>query len=197
MFTVNWFEQTGQKNFEKHLKCFSGKEKLNFLEVGAYEGRATVWMLENILTDKSCYIEVIDTFQGSVEHQEKRDELQIDTLKNRFFENTKQYHDKMTIHIGFSHYFLNVLCAQFEKEKYDFIYIDASHQAADVIEDAVLAFKLLKVNGIMGFDDYKWNKIGDPLQHPQIALDAFVSLFADKLQVIDKNYQLFIRKICC
>jgi hypothetical protein len=33
---------------------------------------------------------------------------------------------------------------------------DGSHRARDVLEDAVLSWPLLKVGGIMLFDDYLW-----------------------------------------
>jgi len=187
MFTVNWFEKTGKKNFEKHLKFFLNEKNLQFLEIGAYEGQSTVWLLENIVVKTNSTIDVIDTFLGSIEHQEIKE---LDTLKQRFVENISLYKQYVNIHEGRSQ---DVLCSI--HKKFDFIYVDGSHQASDVIEDAVLAFRLLKVNGLIAFDDYKWNRIGDPLQHPQIALDAFIQLFSNKIEVIEKNYQLFIKKI--
>lgn len=190
MFTVDWFEKVAKKNFEKHLMPLAGKKNLNFLEVGCYEGQATVWLLKNILTDKSSKICVIDTFEGSVEHQEKKEELKIDTLKKRFDENISFYYNQVKVYIGYSYDMLRMLTKLF-----DFIYIDASHQSVNVIEDAVLSFRLLKLNGIIAFDDYKWNGISDPLQHPKVALDAFLAIYSNKLLIIEKNYQLFIKKI--
>jgi predicted O-methyltransferase YrrM len=189
MFTVDWFEKTGKKNFEKHLKCFSGKENIQFLEIGVYEGMSTVWLLQNVITANSSTVDVVDTFLGSIEHK-GRQELKLDTLKERFLENIKLYKQHVNIHVGRSQDVLR----NFQK-KFDFIYVDGSHQAIDVIEDAILAFRLLKINGLMAFDDYRWNKIGDPLQHPQIAIDAFIQLFSNKIEVVEKNYQLFIKKI--
>jgi len=187
MFITNWFEKTGKNNFEKHIKFFSIMKNLRFLEIGCFEGMASVWMLKNVLIDVNSTLDVIDTFSGSIEHQ--KEELKIKTLKDRFLENTVLYHKKMIIHVGHSHKILRTLEKQF-----DFIYIDGSHQASDVIEDAILAFRILKPNGIMAFDDYKFDNIGNALQHPKIAIDAFITLFADKIQIIEKNYQLFIRK---
>ena len=40
-------------------------------------------------------------------------------------------------------------------ESYDLVYLDGSHMAADVLEDAVLSFPLLKPGGILIFDDYQ------------------------------------------
>ena len=41
-------------------------------------------------------------------------------------------------------------------ESFDIIYIDGSHAVNDVLEDAVLSFRLLKPEGILIFDDYRW-----------------------------------------
>ena len=49
---------------------------------------------------------------------------------------------------------LSNLISQGHKESFDFIYIDPSHQAPDILTDAVLAFKLLRLSGVMVFDDY-------------------------------------------
>ena len=38
-----------------------------------------------------------------------------------------------------------------------FIYVDGSHEAPDVLFDAILAHKLVKNNGIIAFDDYLWS----------------------------------------
>ncbi len=48
---------------------------------------------------------------------------------------------------------------------YDFIYIDGGHGATDVLEDAVLSFRLAKPGAVIAFDDYLWN---DP-QHNKTA----------------------------
>ena len=42
----------------------------------------------------------------------------------------------------------------YEPEKYNLIYNDGSHHSDDVIVDAFKAFEMLKVGGIMIFDDY-------------------------------------------
>ena len=83
---------------------------------------------------------------------------------------------------------------------FDFISIDASHRACDVIGDAVLAFRLLKRGGVMVFDDYLWSpfKPGseDPLSTPKIAVDAFTTLFARQARVLAglPIYQLYVQK---
>jgi len=41
-------------------------------------------------------------------------------------------------------------------DHFDYISIDGSHEAADVLSDAVLSWPLLKTGGLICFDDYEW-----------------------------------------
>lgn len=85
------------------------------------------------------------------------------------------------------------------RESYDFIYIDGDHHAASVLEDAVLSFPLLKKGGIMIFDDYRWGEqletTPERLNIPKPAIDAFLDIYADKIKVLLKDYQVIIEKI--
>ncbi len=79
---------------------------------------------------------------------------------------------------------------------YDFIYIDGSHSTVDVLEDAVLAFRLAKAGGIIAFDDYLWD---DPEFNqqgtPKLAIDAFTEIYREKLNILESGYQVWIRKL--
>ena len=80
---------------------------------------------------------------------------------------------------------------------FDFIYIDGSHMACDVLEDALLCWPLVKDDGIIIFDDYKWCCPVDrsnPYLKAKIALNAFISVFADQLELLEKTQQVVIRK---
>ena len=84
---------------------------------------------------------------------------------------------------------------------FDFIYIDGSHQAPEVLCDALLCFLLLKKNGVMVFDDYLWHEelsYGlDPIRSPKIAIDAFTNIFCRKIRIVSRAplYQLYVEKI--
>ena len=87
------------------------------------------------------------------------------------------------------------------KELFDLIYIDGSHTAPDVLTDAVLAFQLLRVGGVMIFDDYLWSMEAplyvDPLNMPKPAIDAFTMIFMRKVRVMPDlpNAQCYVEKI--
>jgi len=187
-FKYNWFDISAKKNFEIYLAGLKGKPDLKFIEIGPFEGRATVWMLENILTAPSSKIICTDTFEGSDEHKA----LGVDTssLYQTFMDNTQQYRDKITLIKGISQEVLRLLAA----DKYDFVYIDGSHRAPDVLEDAVLSFRLLKHGGLMIFDDYEWKYCEDPVESPKMAIDAFLSVFAKEYKLLLKSYQVVIQK---
>jgi hypothetical protein len=77
----------------------------------------------------------------------------------------------------------------------DFIYIDGSHVAKDVLVDAVLSWDLLKVGSIIIFDDYQWRvKLWNPWARPQIAIDAFLQVFEPYVELRHKEYQVVVKK---
>jgi predicted O-methyltransferase YrrM len=84
---------------------------------------------------------------------------------------------------------------------FDLIYVDGSHQASDVLTDSIIAFQLLRVGGVMIFDDYLWCMEAegkqDTLNMPKAAIDSFINLFQRKLRVISELpiYQLYIEKL--
>lgn len=87
-------------------------------------------------------------------------------------------------------------------EPFDLIYIDGSHRAADVLIDAVMSFQLLRIGGMMIFDDYIWTMEPqgqeDLLNMPKPAIDAFTSIFARKIRLhpFMPLYQVFLTKLC-
>jgi len=185
-FTQNWFETTAKENFTKYLEEYKGKDGLKFLEVGCFEGMATRWLLENILTGKSD-ITVIDTFEGSFEHV--RDGVEI-LGREGFEENIVEFAKKVYINQGFSQDVLKKM----EKDTFDFIYIDGDHRSAGALQDLILSWPLLKSGGIMIMDDYAWSRYGDNL-NAGMAYDAFLGCFEGQYELLLKEYQIVLRKI--
>jgi predicted O-methyltransferase YrrM len=115
-----------------------------------------------------------------------------DKLKKRFLDNLKTggFLDKVTVIQGWS----QVELRRLPLDTYDIIYIDGSHLAKDVLTDAVLCWPLLKDNGIIIFDDYKW-KLDRPVQlRPKSAIDSFLVCFGGLYELIHRGYQIIIRK---
>ena len=92
------------------------------------------------------------------------------------------------------------LLAEGGADTFDLAYIDASHQAPDVLADAILAFKLTRIGGVIVFDDYLWRMAGpggnDALNQPKAGIDAFVNTYFKKLSVVTRPplRQLYVAK---
>lgn len=189
-FTHDWFSGN-IGNWSILLNDLMEKENLNFLEIGSYEGKATCWLLDKVLTHPSSRITCIDTFEGGYEHKQ----LNVDfTNTLEVFKNNISYKkDQVKILQGTS--YQHLLELQKSNEKYDFIYVDGSHEAKHVLQDAVLSFELLKSGGIMIFDDYLWGDfIANPSMTPKIAIDCFIRSYEKDLSVIHSQYQVAIVK---
>ena len=74
------------------------------------------------------------------------------------------------------------------------IYIDGDHSAAGVLEDAVLAWRLLRRDGVLIFDDYAWEHQRPPPDRPLMGIDFFVEVFRPQLEIVHRDYQLIVRK---
>ena len=117
-------------NWTYVLEQFKNKPNLNFLEIGCWEGRATCWLLENILTDKNSKITVVDTFGGSPE-ETGMNGLDFDNVLSRFKHNIQEHKDKVIIHQGHS----SKILKQFkEEEQYEEEYDDEDLEDWDDIE---------------------------------------------------------------
>ncbi len=195
-FVADWFT-SNIPIWEKLLKDYKGKPNLNFLEIGSFEGKSATWLLENILTAPSSRITCVDPFYETVhlvpEITVDKKEVTLNTWE-AFLKNTAPFQDQIDVHRGLSHEILR----QLPLNAYDFIYIDGSHDSLNVLEDSVLAFRLLKPGGILIWDDYEWtifNISHTSLRHPKPAINAFLQMYDEKVECIHKAYQVAIRKL--
>ena len=192
-FTKDWFNWAPEvwKQLIPHLPGEAGNRK--FLEVGSFEGRSTVWIMENMM-QQGDYLLCIDTWEGGEEHGNE----DMDTVFNRFRANVQLAREKTGIKsVGHSRETSTEgLAAELTEwaGTYDFIYIDGSHTAPDVLTDACMAWPLLKPKGMMVFDDYMWGNPRDILHRPKPAIDAFCNIFAETAEIVHVGYQLVVRK---
>lgn len=188
-FTSDWFAQA--RDVWPQLKPHLPDNK-RFLEIGSYEGRSTVWTIEHLMADGGK-IYCIDTWEGGEEH----DTMQgvEDTFDHNTFVVSQQFPDRYMIKKKRnSATALSTLLSQSMAEAFDFIYIDGSHIARDVLTDACLSWPLLKKGGVMVFDDYLWGAPRDALHRPKLAIDAFTNIFSEEAQILHTGYQVAIKK---
>jgi tetratricopeptide (TPR) repeat protein/predicted O-methyltransferase YrrM len=192
-FTKDWFSWN-IPIWQAHLGRFAHRPELLFLEIGSWEGRSTCWLLENILTHSSAKITCIDTFEGSVEHKHYEAGY-LNSIEDRFDFNIARAgaREKVNKIVGMSQEVMRVL----PLNCYDAIYIDGSHLPSDVLADAVLSWGLLKVGGLMIFDDYEFGFINSPDLNTKIGIDAFTTAFKRKIKILHKGGQVILEKTSC
>ena len=198
VYSVDWFSGNipGWKMLFEHVGI-TGKDNLTFLEIGCFEGRATNFMLDEILTGNNNTLHVVDTFEGSTNEigMSAGDiDLGLSELYVKFTNNTAKHKDKVIIHKGLSG---DVLKKNFENEMFDFIYIDGSHTAYDVLQDAILAHPLLKKGGLVIFDDYGWKDPNNmhPTNSPELGIDCFYNTYQNFYKVVAQGYQVAMIKL--
>jgi predicted O-methyltransferase YrrM len=149
------------------------------LEIGAFEGRSSVWLLESIPTLR---LTVIDPWNFTANA--------TDETFNRFKSNISPYSDRVEILRGKSE-----LAKSLPSNQFDAIYIDGEHTSAAVLHDAVIGYELLKVGGLLIFDDYLG---GDrSIMYPKLAVDFFHEAYAvlHKVKLISDGYQRIYKKL--
>lgn len=192
-FSVDWFS-SNIPVWTHFLEKYKNKSNIKFLEIGSFQGRSAVWMLENILTEPNSNITCIDTFEGSYEHVNSDEYSQaLPTLFDTFKNNVSYFPNQVIIKRNRSQEALKEL--SISNFKYDFIYIDGDHMSYSALEDGVLSFPLLKLNGIMCFDDYDASNKNNDLDKPQLGITAFLEVYAPKLKILFIGWQVWIEKI--
>ena len=166
------------------------------LEVGTFEGAYTFWLADNY----KLTVDTVDPFDGTVYNVSKED---FNFVYNNFKHNLDMCvnKDNVTLHNDNSYDVLKRMT-----DIFDFIYVDGSHIASNVLEDLVLSFKLLKKGGIMLMDDATAWKYRDQLTKevshdighaPRLAVDSFIHCNWADIKVINlpAGNQVAIQKL--
>lgn len=187
-FSFDWVSPH-VKEWEKDLRHLEGKPDVRALEIGCFEGQSACWFLDNILTHPSSRLVCVDPFA-----------VPMTTVLLRFFEGRFDENiaasgagDRVTKLIGHS----QVVVRTLQPAQFDFVYVDGSHKVGDVLQDAVLAWTVLRRGGIAMFDDYALvDDLSEGLmaRAPGRALDAFMGLLGSSATLLRKDWQLVLRK---
>ena len=207
LFSVDWF--TGNTGVFSHFLiplAAAAVSPLTLVEVGSFEGRSAAWLIANVIDNVTgSQLHCIDSFAGGQEHLRYWGNAgPLATLEATFDANLASALSSGAAvkHKGNSALQLAALVAAGIHAH--FIYIDGSHEAADVLADAVLAYTLARPpsspgaddGGLIAFDDYLWSDgvHSDALFTPGPAIDAFLSIFGPRVTVVYRSYQLWVRR---
>ena len=159
------------------LERFAGRPDVHGVEIGCFEGRSSIWFLENILEHESSRLTCIDPW-----------------CPPAFSENIRPYRHKVRWVKEPSQIALRN--PNFELNSVSFAYLDASPAAAHVLETTILLFPFLARGGILIFNCYLWESQTPQLPEsmPKLAVDAFLRVFAPSVKVRHSGFQLALEK---
>lgn len=181
----NWFKQTNaSQNFERHLLPLKDKP-IKCLQIGAFTGDASKWLLDEVLTHPdSCLVDV-DTWQGSEEKIHK--EFDFNDVYKIYQTKVSKYKNVISICSTSDEFFKN------NKNKFDFVYIDGDHRTFSVMKDLINSYYALNLNGIIACDDYQWSEGTGLFYEPRIAVDAFFNMTRGLFDVIEIGWQVWFK----
>ncbi len=185
-FSTDWFD----KNIEPWLgilQPFKTAARFDVLEIGAWEGRATLFLLS---TFPNGHVTSLDTWEGADEHASLE---QTKSIEQKFDQNVEKFADRLRKIKNNSLLGLPQLVA--EKKSYDVIYVDGSHYSDDVLHDAINAWKLVNTGGVIIFDDFMWNHYVKKHKNPLNALCLFLRLVPGEYRIVHQGYQLAIQRL--
>jgi len=201
----DWWTQDHQSNYElikDHLMYRNRRtQPIRFLEIGVFEGRPTIWFVENILRyyPGSTYVCVEPDPAPNFEHNMT---LLRQRAPNVSIEHHRLYSEE---------YLPKMICSirSSESPGFDAAYIDGDHNAPGVLRDGVMVWECLKEGGVELFDDYEmeatdpWHYISHGefkqypranFKHPCCAIDAFLNVYRGLYDRFIDNFQVGVIK---
>ena len=151
---------------------------INILEIGSYEGRSAIFFLN--FFNRSNITCVDPYFDSSYKNLNK--------IYKIFRKNMKPFKNfKIKKMLSSEFFFRN-------KNYYDLIYIDGSHDEKDVYNDLINAYSFAKIKSYILLDDFLWRK-NSTHKVPIDAINLFIKKYNKKVKIIYCYEQMLIQKI--
>jgi hypothetical protein len=160
-------------------------KNIDVLEIGSWEGMSSLFILSTL---PNANLTSVDTWEGADEHQ---GDPFLNVIEKNFDKNLHSYAGRLTKFKGTSFEFFS---KNKVKERFDLIYVDGSHHTDDVIVDGIKSFELLKIGGILIFDDYIWGYYKNPMDNPAGAINSFLTLKKGAFEILSVYGQLILKK---
>ena len=148
--------------------------EFNYLEIGSHEGMS----LLNVLAQyKNVRATSIDVWSDNM-------------IENTFDENLKHFKNSEKIK---QDSIIALRKLKNEDRKFDYIFIDGLHEGDHILIDAIQAFKILKINGIMIFDDFMQHDV-KLIYKSYVGIYYFLKLFKKEIKILYFQNILIIKK---
>ena len=182
-FSNKWF----LNNFDI-FNFFLPKEKnskFDYLEVGCFEGLSSFFVLSEYKAVNAILLDIWDMPNPNSK-----------TLSHNFNSIEKAFDDNLS-GLNFTKIKDDSVVTMrklFKQNKsFDFIYIDGSHNGEDILSDAIEAFKILKKEGLIFFDDFLQHDKNRALQSYE-GIEKFLTLYSSYLKIEYFQNNLVVRK---
>lgn len=178
-FTTDWSTRAFS-TWDRHLRALKDEE-LKILEVGAWEGRGSIFFLNYFPGSKLTCVDIFTLgneplFDRNVGAKYGSRVRKIASTSTRALEELRS-----------------------RNQQFDLIYLDGSHNTDDVMMDSLLAWPILKEEGILIWDDYQLLSAmpGSFASHqdPKPAIDTFLEWKAGQFELFEQGYQVIVRKL--
>lgn len=157
-------------------------EPIRVLEVGTHEGRSAIWIAQHIATHPRATLDSVDNC--SLGGQAARDRAYANVRATGLHTRIRLLRSASVAWLIRHH------------QPYDLVYIDGDHRGRAVLEDSVLAWRLLEPGGYLVWDDYGYYgaETHPPESPPALAIDAFRALYSREIEELHKGYQIIVRR---
>jgi hypothetical protein len=145
------------------------------LEVGSFEGRSALFFLNYF---PGSHITCVDFFHPK--------------YGDRFDANLVGFEDRLTKIKGVGSIAMNGMLLN--GRRFDFIYIDGGKRRDTALVHCILAWNLLKVGGLLIWDDYLWGRDKPPEERSRPAVDLFLEAFGGCFQQLHNRPQMVVYK---
>ena len=160
-------------------------ENFDYLEIGCFEGLSSFYILSEYKNVNAFLLDI----WGTPDKNSELSHIDFNLVENTFDKNLSEFSFvKMK---GDSVVSMKKLLVQ--NKSFDFIYIDGSHNGEDILSDAIEAFKILKVGGLIFFDDFLQHDHARNIQSYQ-GIGKFLDLFSKFLIIEYFQNSLVVRK---
>ena len=176
-----FFNEAYRANFYNCLKHLKDTPAVG-MEIGVLHGAASCWLMENILNHADSKLYCMDMNEDDY-----------------WKKNIEPYKSKISLVLGYSCDTIRKATHENKtKDFLDFVYVDGSHIAMDVMEDCVNSYYLLKDGGIMILDDYGWGDTptnSDERLKTKNGIDGFLTGYQGNYDMLGiDGWQIYIRK---
>lgn len=155
------------------------------LEVGSFEGRSAIAFLSYL---PRSHITCVDTFAL----EDVTQKMDGNLIEQRFDRNLAPFGERVTKIKGNASTALDGL--RTDAKTYDIVYLDAGKKRDWIFVLSALAWPLLRVGGVMIWDDLKWGRGKPDADRPESAIRLFCSAFSSCLDVVYEDRQMIVRK---